>query len=122
MNTPAVYLHSAQADFAETQQLPADVYLGRRITRSRLSFVLCGCRDAGLTRIPRSPWMRILIRFHLYQCQQCGTRILRPRMKKRAAYGAVYLAPPPHRFPDAVHRCTAAVFSAMCEKVLGLSR
>lgn len=122
MNTSAVYLHSARADFAETQQLPEDVYLGRAVARNRLRFFLSCCGDAALTRIPRAPWMRILFRFHLYQCGQCGTRILRPRMKKRIAYGAVYLPPSPRRLPDAAHRCTARVFSAVCEKVLGLSR
>ena len=121
MNTTAVYLHSAHADFAETQQLAADVYLGRCVPRAKLTFFGCECRNARLTRIARSAWMRVLVRFHLYQCAQCGTRILRPRLKKRSTYGAVYLAPAPKRVPDAVHRCTTATFRAMCEKILGPS-
>jgi len=122
MNTPAVYLHSAHADFAETQQLPADVYLGRCQPRGQLTFFACGCRAPRLTRIARSAWMRLIWRFHLYQCERCDMRVLRPRMKKRLVYGAVYLPPAPNRVADAVHRCTAASFRAMCERLLGHSR
>lgn len=117
MNFPSVYLHSPQTDFAPTQQLPEDIYLGRRLRPPGFMLVRCGCDSAPLVRIPRSAWMRLLPHRHLFACQECGARMLLPR--KPIVYGAVYLPPPSRRAAEVAHRCTGAVFSAVCEKVLG---
>lgn len=103
VNMPSIYLHSRRSDFAPTERMTEAAYLGRS-ARSPLAWIGCGCGRARLLRIPRSPWMRLLPLFRLYQCLACGVRVLRPRTRQRGVYSAVYLAPSTHRRPHAAHR------------------
>ena len=99
MSKPAIYLHSTRADFADTKRLPEAAYLGRCLRPGPLKAFGCGCGSDGakLVRIGRSPWMRLLPLFRLYQCLACGRRVLRTRMRQRVAYGigVVYMPPAP---------------------------
>lgn len=95
MKMGRIYLHSAGSDFANTQRLPPAEFLGRPIEQQTgaLTLFTCGCGKHGLVRIPRASWMRSIPFLRLYQCSLCGTRVLRPRIRQRHAYGAVYLPP-----------------------------
>jgi hypothetical protein len=91
----AIYLHSIHRDFADTERLPEPVYLGRRIRRSELKLLACGCEQPALARIRRAFWMRLTIFLRHYLCRACGNRVLRTWVKQRAAYCAIYLPPRP---------------------------
>jgi hypothetical protein len=97
MTTRPVYVHSAARDFAETQRMPEAAYLGRLPDGAKLALFGCGCGKARLTRISRTPWMRVLPLFRLYRCLDCGAKVFRVRVRQRIVYGAVYLPPPPIR-------------------------
>lgn len=61
-----------------------------------LRLFACGCGTRHLSRIDRVAWMRLLPRFRLYRCANCGARVLRTRIRQRL-YGPVYLPAPPFR-------------------------
>lgn len=102
---PTIYLHSRRSDFAPTERLSQAAYLGHCM-RPAIAWFGCGCRQPKLLRIPRSPWMRLLPLFRLYQCLACASCVLRPRTRQRGIYSAVYLPPSPPRRPHAAHRST----------------
>jgi hypothetical protein len=96
MRLSTIYLHSPSSDFAETQRLSEWAYLGRHPRAEQpLRLVGCGCADAKLVRIGRSPWMRFVLCFRLYRCIACGAKVFRTRFRQRGVYGAVYLPPAP---------------------------
>jgi hypothetical protein len=89
-----IYLHSPQADFAETQRLPQLAYLGRRVRPSSLRLCSCGCDAPLMVRITRAFWMRLLPFFRHYLCRRCGDRVFRWKLHQRSTYSAVYLPAP----------------------------
>lgn len=95
---PAIYLHSVRRDFADTQRVPEAAYLGRRLRRSSLKLLVCGCAQPRLVRICRSAWMRPIVFLRHYLCRGCGDRVLRPKIRERAVYSAVYLPAQPANF------------------------
>jgi hypothetical protein len=92
MGLPAIYLHSRHADFADTQRLTQNAYLGRPLNPAHLELCVfscgCGCGKDHLLRIPRSFWMRLLPLFRLYRCGRCFQRVLRTRIRQRHVYSA----------------------------------
>lgn len=95
---PVISLDSFHSGFAETRRMPEALYLGRSFRELPLKWLGCGCRKTHLVRIPRAPWMRLLPRFRQYCCLACGASVLRPRMRQRHPYGAVYLPAAPVRY------------------------
>jgi hypothetical protein len=87
-----IHLHSLHSDFADTERLPASRYLGRRLDGAApLAVFGCGCGRRPLVRMPRARWMRLLPLLRLYLCLSCGARVLRPRLRQRVPYGAMFV-------------------------------
>lgn len=86
MRMPASRLFTPPADFAPTE--PAIEFEGRRPS---LRLFGCGCGKHFLQRASRSWWMRLLPRFRLYLCIQCGHLVLRWRIRQQHVYSALYL-------------------------------
>lgn len=92
MSTGQVYLHSATREFADTMLQSESAYLGRSLGQEGvLRFLACGCGPRGLVRIRRARWMQVLPGFRHYRCLVCGARVLRPRLRNRLGYGALYV-------------------------------
>jgi hypothetical protein len=64
-----------------------------------------------LHRIPRAIWMRFLPVLRLYRCRNCGTRVLRRRIRSSAAAAtAGYL--PPYYIPASTRHAAPARLAA----------
>lgn len=95
-----VYLHSAAADFADTDLLSPGDYLGRRVRsrpRGPMRWLKCGCDAERLVRIHRSGWTRWLPLLRLYACLSCRRRVLCTRGKPTIVNRTVYIPARPLR-------------------------
>ena len=80
-----VFIHSWHGDFARTEIASEIDYLGRFVAKPPASFRLfaCGCGTAGLERIRRPLWLRVVFSFRLYRCCRCGADVFTRRLGRR---------------------------------------